>query len=108
MMERVGFLLKIDSKDQQEYIKRHQAVYPELLQAFQEVGISTYSIFMHEEYLFAYMEVENYQEAMKKLDENEANQRWQWFMSDLLKKHNNGQTTLEIPEVFHFEHPEKG
>lgn len=106
-MERVGFILKIDRKDQKEYIKRHQAVYPELLQAFQEVGISTYSIFMHDEYLFAYMEVEDYQQAMEKLSQNEANQRWQSFMSDMLIKHHNGQTTLEIPEVFHFEHPSK-
>jgi len=102
-MERVAFLLKIDPKNQEEYIERHKNVYPELLEAFEEVGISTYSIFLHDEYLFAYMEVEDYQAAMKKLEENEANQRWQQFMSDILIKHNAGKTTLEIPEVFHFE-----
>lgn len=102
-MERVAFLLKIDPKNQDEYIQRHQNVYPELLQAFEEVGIATYSIFLHEAYLFAYMEVEDFQQAMKKLEENEANQRWQQFMSDILIKHHEGKTILEIPEVFHFE-----
>lgn len=107
-MERVAFLLKIDPKDQEEYIERHKNVYPDLLQAFEEVGISTYSIFLHDSYLFAYMEVEDYQEAMKKLEENEANQRWQEFMSDILIKHNGEKTVLEIPEVFHFQSNKRG
>ncbi len=107
-MERVAFLLKIDPKDQEEYIERHKNVYPELLQAFEEVGIDTYSIFLHEEYLFAYMEVEDFQKAMKILEENEANQRWQQFMSDILIPHHEGKTIREIPEVFHFQSKKRG
>ncbi|MDQ0338700.1 L-rhamnose mutarotase [Caldalkalibacillus uzonensis] len=102
-MERVAFVLRIREKDQQEYIKRHQAVYPELLRAFEDVGIKTYSIFMDGGTLFAYMEVENFNEAMAKLERHEANIRWQKYMSDLLIQHHDGGTIKVIPEVFHFE-----
>ncbi|MBA4493360.1 L-rhamnose mutarotase [Paenactinomyces guangxiensis] len=102
-MQRVSFILKIREEDQQEYIKRHKAVYPELLQAFKEVGIKTYSIFMDGGHLFAYMEVEDFDRAMASLAKHDANQRWQAFMSDLLIKHHEGNTMKVIPEVFHFE-----
>lgn len=102
-MQRVSFILKIHKEDQEEYIKRHQAVYPELLQAFREAGIKTYSIFIDEGTLFAYMEVEDFDQAMKTLDQHEANIRWQNFMSDMLIQHFDGKTTKVIPEVFHFE-----
>jgi L-rhamnose mutarotase len=102
-MQRVSFMLKIREEDQQEYIKRHQSVYPELLQAFKEVGIKTYSIFMEGGNLFAYMEVEDFAEAMKALHHHEANLRWQEFMSDLLIPHHEGETIKVISEVFHFE-----
>lgn len=101
-MERVSFVLHIDPKDQKEYIERHQAVYPELLQAFREVGIHTYSIFLHEGTLFAYMEVDHYQSAMDQLAVHPANQRWQTFMSDMLIANPQGTTSEVIPEVFHY------
>lgn len=103
LMQRVSFLLNIREEDQQEYIERHKAVYPELLQAFGEVGIHTYSIFLDRGNLFAYMEVEDYDAAMKKLDQHPANIRWQSFMSDLLIPHQEGGTSKRIPEVFHYE-----
>ncbi|MDN4618229.1 L-rhamnose mutarotase [Paenibacillus sp. PsM32] len=101
-MERVSFVLHIDPQDQAQYIERHQAVYPELLQAFGEVGIHTYSIFLHEGTLFAYMEVDNYQEAMDQLAVHPANQRWQQFMADMLIPNQQGTTSEVIPEVFHY------
>jgi L-rhamnose mutarotase len=102
-MQRVSFLLQIREEDQQEYMKRHKAVYPELLQAFGEVGIHTYSIFLDGGTLFAYMEVDDFDAAMEQLDRHPANIRWQKYMSDLLLPFPNGETTKRIPEVFHYE-----
>ncbi|ANF96939.1 L-rhamnose mutarotase [Paenibacillus bovis] len=101
-MQRVSFVLNIRPEDHTEYIRRHEAVYPELLQAFGEVGIRTYSIFLHEGTLFAYMEVENYEQAQAQLASHEANQRWQAYMSDLLIVNAQGTTSALIPEVFHY------
>ncbi|QHW32375.1 L-rhamnose mutarotase [Paenibacillus rhizovicinus] len=101
-MQRISFVLQIDERNREAYIQRHKQVDPELLQAFQEVGIRTYSIFLDGGKLFAYMEVENYEQAMAKLSVHPANIRWQQFMSDLLLKHTDGEIVRDIPEVFYF------
>ncbi|WP_308636042.1 L-rhamnose mutarotase [Paenibacillus silvisoli] len=101
-MQRVSFVLQIDESNREEYIKRHEQVDPELLQAFREVGIHTYSIFLDGGRLFAYMEVEDFDYAMAELGSHPANIRWQQFMSDLLIKHHEDTTVKVIPEVFHF------
>ncbi|WP_322905979.1 L-rhamnose mutarotase [Paenibacillus campi] len=102
-MERVSFVLNIQPEDRDEYIRRHQAVDPELLAAFGQVGIRTYSIFLHDGALFAYMEVDNYRQAMETLATHLANTRWQAYMSDLLLINEQGTTSQDIPEVFHYE-----
>lgn len=101
-MERVSFVLQIDESNREAYIERHKNVDPELLKAFGEVGIKSYSIFMDGGRLFAYMEVENFKEAMAALGDHPANVRWQQFMADLLEKHHEGGTSKVIPEVFYF------
>lgn len=102
-MERISYVLNIHLADQQEYIERHQAVYPELLKALKDAGVHKYSIFMYGGILFAYMEVDNFEKAMEEVDRNEANQRWQQFMSDLLITNHLGTKIEVIPEVFHLE-----
>ncbi|REE87511.1 L-rhamnose mutarotase [Paenibacillus taihuensis] len=101
-MERVSFVLQIDESNRDAYIERDQNVDPELLKAFGEVGIKSYSIFMDGGRLFRYMEVENFNEAMTALGEHPANLRWQQFMEDLLVKHHEGGTVKVIPEVFYY------
>ncbi len=102
-MQRMGFILRIRPGTMDEYRRRHASVYEDLLEAFKRYGIHTYSIFMHETTLFAYMEVEDFDDAMAHLAEDPANQRWQAFMSDLLVLDQTGKSMHQIPEVFHFE-----
>jgi len=102
-MERYSFLLRIEPDDYEAYAKRHRAVYPELLQAFREVGIVTYSIFYHEGYLFNYMESENIGQTMAELAAYPVYGRWQSFMSDMLLTHNGSSVSADMPEVFYFD-----
>ncbi|SDW49012.1 L-rhamnose mutarotase [Paenibacillus sp. CF384] len=101
-MQRVSFVLQIDERNREAYIERHRNVDPELLKAFGEVGIRTYSIFIDGGKLFAYMEVEDFEQAMQTLSTHPANVRWQQFMADLLVKHEDGNIVREIAEVFHY------
>ena len=101
-MGRFGFKLTIQPGAEEEYLLRHQTVYPELLQAFREVGIKTYSIFMDGLTLFAYMEVDDFETAMETLNKHPANIKWQKFMSDILIKDASGLTMQVLPEVFFF------
>jgi L-rhamnose mutarotase len=104
-MEHVSFVLKIDPKDTEAYIKRHEKVDPELEKKFKEVGIHRYHIFNHEGTLFAYMEVEDYDAAMDQLAKDPANQKWQDYMSDMLQDWDNGQKVKRIPEAYRFVKP---
>ncbi|CAM3602848.1 L-rhamnose mutarotase [Marinicrinis lubricantis] len=101
-MEHVAFVLSIDPAQKEEYWRRHQQVDPELEQLFAEVGIHRYHIFFHEGTLFAYMEVDNFEEAMSRIASHPADQRWQEYMADMLKLWENGSTSKVIPEMYRF------
>lgn len=102
-MEHVSFVLKIDPQHFDEYKKRHERVDPELEEQFAAIGIRRYHIFFHDDgTLFAYMEVDDFDRAMEHLDHHPANAKWQVFMSDLLKKWDNGSIAKKIPEVYRF------
>lgn len=105
-MEHVSFVLKIDPAYETEYFKRHKTVYPELEKAFDEVGIRRYHIYYHEGLLFAYMEVEDYDSAMEKLDHHPANIKWQSYMSDMLLPWEDGKSAKTIREAYRYV-PEK-
>ncbi|MFS0726356.1 L-rhamnose mutarotase [Paenibacillus sp. 1P07SE] len=102
-MEHVSFVLKIDPDRAEEYKIRHEQVDPELESQFAKVGIRRYHIFFHEGILFAYMEVEDFEEAMKQLSDHPANIKWQQFMSDMLLAWENGEAVKTIPEMYRFE-----
>ena len=102
-MDRASFVLRIAPEHYDEYVERHRFVYPELLDAFRRAGIRTYSIFYHEGLLFAYMEADDFEQAMEQLKHEPSNRMWQQMMSDMLLQWENGATTRTIPEVFHFE-----
>ena len=100
-MERYSFVLRISPANYDLYVERHKNVDPELLQAFEEAGIRTYSIYYDEGRLYAYMEAENIREAFAYLENHPANVKWQRFMSDILLRE-NGEVLRSIEEVFHF------
>ncbi len=100
---RYAFKLRMKSGTEDEYVRRHRSVYPELLQVFQKAGVKTYSIFLDGTTLFAYMEMDNPEETLQIINEAEINAKWQDYMSDILVPIGEGQTTETLPEVFHFE-----
>ncbi|WP_168120199.1 L-rhamnose mutarotase [Paenibacillus sp. HB172176] len=102
-MEHVSFVLKIDQQEMEEYKRRHNRVDPELEEQFEAAGIHRYHIFLHEGTLFAYMEVENFEQAMKHLADHPANLKWQAFMSDMLQAWEDGSMQKQIPEMYRFE-----
>ena len=48
-MKRVGFKMKLKPGFKQEYIKRHNEVWPGIAELIKRSGISNYSIFLDEE-----------------------------------------------------------
>ncbi|MBD0380004.1 L-rhamnose mutarotase [Paenibacillus sedimenti] len=101
-MEHISFVLRIDPLDEEAYMKRHEHVYPELEQAFGQAGIHRYHIYYHEGTLFAYMMVDNFEKAMKRLADHPANVKWQAYMADLLLPWENGENVKIIKEAYSY------
>ena len=104
-MQRVAFIMKIKPGSEEEYRRRHQQVWPELLADLRQAGCSRYSIYMRGLELFAYMEVEDFQRFLSTMAASQASERWEQHMSDILVREINPATGFPfvLPEVFHLD-----
>jgi L-rhamnose mutarotase len=97
--------MKIKPGSEEEYRRRHQQVWPELLADLKQAGCSRYSIYMQGLDLFAYMEVEDFQRFLSIMAESSASERWEAYMSDILIRETDPATGFPfvLPEVFHLD-----
>jgi L-rhamnose mutarotase len=104
-MQRIAFTMKIKPGSEEEYRKRHQHVWPEMLADLKKAGCQRYSIYARELDLFAYMEVEDFQRYLSIMAESRASQRWEAYMSDILIREVDPDTGFPplLPEVFHLD-----
>lgn len=104
-MQRIAFIMKIKSGSEEEYRRRHQQVWPELLADLKQAGCSRYSIYAKELDLFAYMEVEDFQRFLSVMATSQVSARWEAYMSDILVRETDPATGFPpvLPEVFHLD-----
>lgn len=104
-MLRRAFLMTVHAQHQDEYVRRHQPIWPELEQELLSRGVSTYSIFLDQgsSQLFAYVEFAD-EEQWREVATTEVCQRWWSHMAPLMPSHpDNSPVALELTEVFHIE-----
>lgn len=84
------------------YKKRHDEIWPELVELLKEAGISQYHIFLDKEgSLFAAMQVEN-EEAINNLAGHPVMKKWWNFMKDIMETNaDNSPTSIPLEEVFY-------
>lgn len=100
-VHRVASLMRLKPGSEEEYERRHAAVWPDLLQLLSETGIRNYSIYRHGLDLFSYLEIER-PEDQAALPQNPVMRRWWEYMEPLMECEPDAtpkQTPL--PEVFH-------
>lgn len=105
MPERIAFRMVLNPGQAAEYRRRHDAIWPDLRQALQEVGISDYSIWLDPEtnHLFATL-VRTDDHAMDALPQTEVNRRWWDFMADIMQvTDRNEPLVVPLQQVFHME-----
>lgn len=104
-MQRIAFTMKIQPGSEEEYRKRHQHVWPELLADLKQAGCSRYSIYIRGLDLFAYMEVEDFQHFRSVMATSQVSERWEQYMSDILIREVDPTTGFPpvLPEVFHLD-----
>jgi L-rhamnose mutarotase len=104
-MERVCFLLQVRPDRLEEYRARHQAVWPEMLDALRRAGWRNYSLFARDDgLLVGYLETDDFAAAQAAMEGTAVNARWQAEMAEFfeLPGDERADTGLRrLDEVFH-------
>lgn len=81
-MRRVCFVLKVKQDRLEEYKRRHEQVWPEMLEALRETGWHNYSLFLRDDgLLVGYLETPDFEQARAGMAQREVNARWQKEMA---------------------------
>ena len=105
-MPRYAFRLRIKADAIEEYDRAHRAVWPEMLAALKQAGISDYSIFRRGQDLFLCLRADDFEAAFAQLAENPVNRRWQAEMGRLFEPVPGlrpGERFAMMDEVFYLE-----
>jgi len=105
-MKRVGQLIGVRPERIDEYERLHAEAWPGVLKAIRRANIRNYSIFRHEQQLFAYFEYvgDDYEADMARMAADPTVQEW-WKLTDAMQEplpdRQPGSWWKTIPEVFH-------
>lgn len=85
-MERMAWKGYIKPDCEEEYVRRHDEIWPEMLEVLKEAGICNYTIFAHGNELFGYYECEKgVAYAARVQAESPVVDRWNEYMKDVLE-----------------------
>jgi L-rhamnose mutarotase len=101
-MQRVAFKMKLLKGKREEYIKRHNQIWPELTELLKTNGISDYSIFLDEETntLFGVQKTAK-SAGSQDLGNSEIVKEWWKYMADIMETNpDNSPVTIPLEEVF--------
>lgn len=104
-MERIAFKMKLKAGCEEEYKKRHDAIWPELKELLKQAGISDYSIFFDRESstLFA-VQKQDGNASSQDLWNNPIVQKWWGYMADIMETNKDSSpVTTPLNEVFYLE-----
>ncbi|MCU4162931.1 L-rhamnose mutarotase [Carboxylicivirga caseinilyticus] len=104
-MTRLAFKMHLNEGQKQEYIKRHNEIWPELKRLLKDAGVSEYSIFLDEETntLFAFQKVSG-DGGSQDLGKTEIVKKWWKFMADIMVVNpDNSPVSVPLEEVFYME-----
>jgi len=105
-MERVCFRLQVRKDRMAEYVERHKAVWPEMLQALRDTGWTNYSIYLDpsDGLLIGYLETPDLEAAKAGMATREINAKWQADMAPFFEAL-DGQAPdegfLRLQEIFY-------
>jgi L-rhamnose mutarotase len=105
-MRRFGQIIGIKPEHIEDYEKLHAAIWPEVLATIHACNIRNYSIFRHEQTLFAYFEYigDNFAADMAKMADDPKTQEW-WSYTDPMQEpvpaRQPGEWWHTLKEVFH-------
>jgi L-rhamnose mutarotase len=107
-MKRFGQIIKVKPDKIEEYRKYHAAVWPDVLKMIKMCNINNYSIFIKDDYLFAYFEYagKDFSADMAKMAADPTTQKWWDIMMPMqqpLANRKEGEWWSDMEEVFHLD-----
>ena len=102
-MKRIAFKMKLIAGNEQIYQQRHDAIWPELVTALKQAGVSDYSIFLDEEtsLLFGTLTITNV-ENMDQLPHLPVMKKWWVYMKDIMESNeDNSPVSIALKEIFY-------
>ncbi|MGF1627172.1 MAG: L-rhamnose mutarotase [Alphaproteobacteria bacterium] len=84
-MASYAWVLEVRPGYEDEYKKRHDEIWPEMLQALRDAGIRNYSIFRHGLTLIGYFETDDLDATLAALRGSDVNRRWGEYMAPIMK-----------------------
>ncbi len=105
-VKRYGSVIKVDPESLDQYIELHAHTWPGVLEQISRSNIRNYSIFLKDDYLFAYFEYigEDFEKDMAKMAEDSVTREW-WKLTDPmqipLETRKEGEWWASMEEVFH-------
>ncbi|SMY06293.1 L-rhamnose mutarotase [Flavimaricola marinus] len=103
MTERYVFRMRLNDGMADEYRRRHDAIWPELVELLHEAGVSDYSIHLDEETgcLIGIL-LRPADHGMDSLPEHPVMQRWWAHMADIMQTApDNAPIAVPLTKVFH-------
>ncbi|MDR1209016.1 MAG: L-rhamnose mutarotase [Clostridiales bacterium] len=106
MLERMAWKGRIKPGMKDEYVRRHDAIWPEMLQTLKDSGIGNYTIFSAGDELFGYFEcARGVAYAERAQAESPVVDRWNEYMRDVLELDMDPETGAQpkLEQVFRLE-----
>ena len=102
-MQRIGFTMRLKPGNEEEYRKRHDDIWPELVDLLRAKGLKNYSIFRSGLDLFGYVETDNPM-AMLELPQEDLMQKWWTYMEPLMECNEDASPKITLlEESFHMD-----
>lgn len=104
-MIREAGIMKLREGAAEEYEKRHNEIWPELVESIKNHGAKNYSIYFNKETneLFSYLEIED-PKVWEQRAGSEITKKWWDYMADLMEVNpDNSPVFIPMKEVFHLD-----
>lgn len=104
-MEKIAFVMTLLPGYEAEYKRRHDEIWPELVEALKSAGVSDYSIFFEKESnkLFAVLK-RTEDHKMDNLPLDPIVKKWWAYMADIMQTNeDNSPVSTPLTQVFHLE-----
>ena len=108
-MQKVVWVMELREDKVEDYIRVHERhnVWPEIIAVNKKAGVHKEEIFVFENYVFIYLEVQDYERMMKVFQEDEGLKRWNKITLPMSKAPPDlGSTMKRLPLVFDYDNGE--